>query len=258
MAIHPTAIVDLSSEIDPTASVGPYAIIGPRVKIGAGTEIMGHVFIDKDTVIGSETRIFPFASIGADPQDMKYAGEQTSLVIGDRVTVRESATLHRGTNGGGGCTRIGNDCLIMATVHVAHDCQLEKGVILSSYAVLAGHVHVEEYATVSGSAAIHQFVSIGRYAFLGGMSGASKDVPPYMTMVGVRDKDVSITPNFVGLRRHEFTNETIEAIRGAYKIIHNHRPLPEVLSEADRAYPNVAEVSVLTAFYRNSERGVYR
>ncbi|MDR1112058.1 MAG: acyl-ACP--UDP-N-acetylglucosamine O-acyltransferase [Deltaproteobacteria bacterium] len=258
MAIHPTAIVDPSSEIDPQASVGPYSLIGPRVSIGAGTEIMGHVFIDKDTSIGQGCRVFPFASLGADPQDMKYAGERSRLVIGDRVTVRESTTIHRGTKGGGGLTSIGDQALIMASVHVAHDCRLGPGVILSSYAVLAGHVVVEEKAIISGSSAVHQFVRLGRHSFVGGMTGAAKDVPPFMIVAGVRDRDIVVTPNLVGLRRCGFSPEAIEAIVGAHKIIHNHKPLEEVLGEAEAAFPGSDEVRVMTAFYRDSERGVYR
>jgi UDP-N-acetylglucosamine acyltransferase len=258
MAIHPTAIVDPTAEIDPAASVGPYSLIGPRVRVGQDTEIMGHVFIDKDTVVGRECRIFPFASLGADPQDLKYQGERSELVIGDRVTIRESTTVHRGTRGGGGRTEIGDGSLIMATVHVAHDCRLGREVILSSFAVLAGHVTVEERAIISGSTAVHQFVRVGRHAFVGGMSGAAKDVPPFMIMAGVRDKDVVITPNVIGLRRHNFAPEVIEAITGASRAIHNHRPLAEALAEAESQWPDVPEVARLVAFYRESERGVYR
>jgi UDP-N-acetylglucosamine acyltransferase len=258
MAIHPTAIIDPSSEIDSTASVGPYTLIGPRVKVGPATEIMGHVFIDKDTVIGRNCRIFPFASLGADPQDLKYAGESTRLVIGDGVTIRESTTIHRGTEGGGGVTEIGDGCLVMATVHVAHDCRLGAEVILSSFAVLAGHVHVEERAIISGSTAVHQFVRIGCYAFVGGMSGAAKDVPPYMIMAGVRDKDVVITPNLVGLKRHNFSPATIEAISEAFRAIHNHRPLAEALTEAEKHGQGVPEVATFLNFYRLSQRAVYR
>ncbi|MDR2367818.1 MAG: acyl-ACP--UDP-N-acetylglucosamine O-acyltransferase [Deltaproteobacteria bacterium] len=258
MPIHPTAIIDPSSEIDPTATVGPYALIGPRVTVGPGTEIMGHAFIDKDTTIGKDCRVFPFASLGADPQDMKYAGERSSLVVGDGVTVRESATIHRGTKGGGGITTIGDKALIMATVHVAHDCRIGREVILSSYAVLAGHVIVEDNAIISGSSAVHQFVRLGRYSFVGGMTGAAKDVPPFMIVAGVRDKDIVVTPNLIGLRRWGFSKESLEAIVGAHKIIHNHRPLAEVLAEADAAFPDSGEVKAITSFYRGSERGVYR
>jgi UDP-N-acetylglucosamine acyltransferase len=258
MAIHPTAIVDPSAEIASTAVIGPYSVIGPRVVVGPATEIRNHVSIEKDTVIGSACRVFPFASLGADPQDAKYAGENTSLVIGDRVTIRESATVHRGTQAGGGRTEIGDGSLIMATVHVAHDCRLGREVILSSFAVLAGHVVVEDMAIVSGSTAVHQFVRIGRHAFVGGKSGPAKDVPPFMMMAGVRDKDVVIAPNVVGLRRHDFPAHVIEAITGAYRRIHSHRLLADCLAEAEAEWPGVEEVARLVRFYRDSERGVYR
>jgi UDP-N-acetylglucosamine acyltransferase len=258
MPIHPTAIIDPSSEIDPSAIIGPYVLIGPNVVVGPETELIGHVFIDKDTTIGKGCRIFPFASLGANPQDMKYAGEKSSLVLGDRVTVRESSTIHRGTKSGGGVTTIGDDALIMATVHVAHDCRLGKEVILSSYAVLAGHVVVEDNAIISGSSAVHQFVRLGKYSFVGGMTGATKDDPPYMIEAGVRDKDIVVTPNVIGLKRSGFSDERVAAIVGAHKLIHNHKPLVSVLAEADAAFPDSEEVKNLTAFYRESGRAVYR
>jgi UDP-N-acetylglucosamine acyltransferase len=258
MPIHPTAIIDPSSELGSGASVGPYSVIGPRVTVGRDTEIMSHVAIDKDTAIGAECRIFPFASVGADPQDMKYGGERTRLSIGDRVTIRESTTIHRGTAGGGGLTRIGDGSLIMATVHVAHDCALENDVILSSFAVLAGHVKVEERAIISGSTAVHQFVRVGRHAFVGGMSGVVKDVPPFMILAGVRDKAVVVSPNLVGMRRRDFSPESIEAVTGVFRLLHNHRPLSEVLDEAEKKWPDSEEVRTVLAFYRSSERGVYR
>ncbi|MDR2388012.1 MAG: acyl-ACP--UDP-N-acetylglucosamine O-acyltransferase [Deltaproteobacteria bacterium] len=258
MPIHPTAIIDPSSEIDATASIGPYTIIGPRVVVGPETELMGHVFIDKDTTIGKACRIFPFVSLGADPQDMKYAGERSTLVLGDRITVRESTTIHRGTKGGGGITTVGDDALIMATVHVAHDCHLGKAVILSSYAVLAGHVTVQDHAIISGSSAVHQFVRLGQYSFVGGMTGATKDVPPYMIVAGVRDKDIVVTPNIIGLKRSGFSDESLKAIVGAHKLIHNHKPLLEVLAEAEAAFPDSQEVKIITAFYRDAQRAVYR
>jgi UDP-N-acetylglucosamine acyltransferase len=189
---------------------------------------------------------------------MKYAGERSNLVLGDRVTVRESATIHRGTKGGGGVTTIGDGALIMATVHVAHDCQIGRAVILSSYAVLAGHVIVEDNAIISGSSAVHQFVRLGRHSFVGGMTGAAKDVPPFMIVAGVRDKDIVVTPNAIGLKRAGFSEQSLAAIAGAHKLIHSHKPLEEVLAEVDATFPDSEEVKILTSFYRNSERGVYR
>jgi len=260
MTIHPTAIVDPGAVIDSSATVGPYALIGPRVVVGPDVEIMGHAFVDKDTTIGRGTRVFPFASVGADPQDLKYRGESTRLVIGERVTIRESATIHRGTGHGGGLTEIGDGCLIMATVHVAHDCRLGPGVILSSYAVLAGHVTVGEGAIIGGLSAIHQFCRIGQYAFLGGGSGVTKDLPPYMAGASGGTRDVILSgPNVVGLRRREMPMETIRALKDTFSIIcRNHRPLSEVLAEAEETYGHILEVRTVIDFYRSSERGVYR
>lgn len=260
MSIHLSAVIDPSAVIDATASVGPYALIGPRVVVGPEVEIMGHVFIDKDTSIGRGTRIFPFASIGADPQDLKYQGESTRLVIGEGVTIRESATIHRGTGHGGGLTEIGDGCLIMATVHVAHDCRLGAGVILSSYAVLAGHVVVGEGAIIGGLSAIHQFCRIGQYAFLGGGSGVTKDIPPYMAGASSGSRDVVLSgPNVVGLRRRQVSMETVRVLKDVFGIIcRNHRPLSEVLTEAEEAYGQVPEARAVIEFYRASERGVYR
>ena len=259
MTIHPTAVIDSSSVIDPTAEVGAYAVIGPRVVVGPEVEIRPHVFIDKDTSIGRGSRIFPFASVGADPQDLKYKGERTSLIIGENVTIRESATIHRGTGGGGGVTVIGDGCLIMATVHVAHDCRLGPGVIMSSYAVLAGHITIGEGAIIGGLSAIHQFCRVGPHAFLGGFSGLSKDMPPFMVGVGDIRRLVISGPNIVGLRRRGVSQATIDALKGAYHIIcRNRRPLAEVLAEAEAEYGTVPEVRTILDFYRSSERGVYR
>ncbi|MDR0548959.1 MAG: acyl-ACP--UDP-N-acetylglucosamine O-acyltransferase [Deltaproteobacteria bacterium] len=260
MAIHPTAIIHPTAVLGSGVAVGPYTVIGPRVVVGEDTEIQAHVCIDKDTTIGQRCRLFPFASIGADPQDMKYAGEETRLEIGDDVTIRESATIHRGTTAGGGVTRIGDKSLVMATVHVAHDCQIQNEVILSSFAVLAGHVHIDEQAIVSGSTAIHQFVRVGRQAFIGGMSGVVKDAPPYMILAGVRDQAVVVSPNAVGMRRRGFSETALEAIAGAFKLLRSHVPLKEVLAEIETKWPDSPEAAVIVDFYRGSSRGrgVYR
>ncbi len=260
MPIHPTAIIDPTAEIDSAAIVGPYAVIGPRVQVGPEAHIMAHVYIDKDASIGRGTRIFPFASVGADPQDLKYAGERTRLVIGENVTIRESATIHRGTAGGGGVTEIGDGSLIMATVHVAHDCRIGAGVILSSYVVLAGHVIVGENAIVSGQSAVHQFTRIGKFAFIGGGSGLVKDWPPYMNGGSKGSREVLLVgPNLVGLKRRAMPEETIAALKSAFKIVcHNTRPLSEVLLEAEEKLGNFPEVMDFIEFYRASERGTYR
>ncbi len=260
MAIHPTAIIDPSAEIDSSADIGPYALIGPRVHIGPDVEIMGHVFIDKDTVIGRASRVFPFASVGADPQDLKYQGESTRLVIGEKVTIRESSTIHRGTGHGGGVTEIGDGCLIMAIVHAAHVCRWAPEVSLSTFAVLAGHVVVGEGAIIGGLSAIHQFCRVGKYAFLGGGSGVTKDLPPYMAGASSGSRDVVLSgPNVVGLRRRDVSLDTVKALKDLFNIVcRNHRPLAEVLAEAEAAHGDIPEARAVIDFYRNSERGVYR
>lgn len=258
MKIHPTAIIDPQAELDSTVSVGPYSLIGPRVKIGPDTEIMSQAVIYKDTEIGARCRIFPFASVGADPQDLKYQGERSTLLIGNGVTIREGATLHRGTKAGGGQTTIGDNSLIMATAHVAHDCRIGSRVIMANYAGLAGHIVVEDDASVGGLTAVHQFCRIGRHSFIGGFSRVSKDVPPFMLFAGV-DNPIVSGPNILGLKRKNFSEETLEALKEAYRIIfRNHRPLAEVLAEAETAYPEDGNVAVLCRFFRESERGVYR
>jgi len=259
MSIHPTAVIDSSAVVDPTAEVGAYAVIGPRVVVGPEVEIRPHALIDKDTTIGRGSRIFSFASVGGDPQDLKYKGERTSLTIGENVTIRESATIHRGTEGGGGATVIGDGCLIMATVHVAHDCRLGPGVIMSSYAILAGHITIGEGAIIGGLTAIHQFCRVGPHAFLGGFSGLSKDLPPYMAGAGDNRSLVLSGPNAIGLRRRGMPSELINVLKSVFNIIcRNHRPLADVLAEAEAEYGTVPEVRTILDFYRSSQRGVYR
>jgi len=259
MSIHPTAVIDSSADIDPTAEVGAYAVIGPRVVVGPEVEIRPHAFIDKDTTIGRGSRIFPFTSVGTDPQDLKYKGERTSLLIGQNVTIRESATVHRGTGGGGGVTVIGDGCLIMATVHVAHDCRLGPGVIMSSYAVLAGHIDIGEGAIIGGLTAIHQFCRVGAHAFLGGFSSLRKDLPPYIAGAGDSRRLILTGPNIVGLKRRGMPQSTLDSLKAVYNLIcHNHRPLAEVLAEAESEYGAWPEVRTILDFYRSSDRGVYR
>src|SRR5437016_3744898 len=193
MAIHSTAVVDRHAELHSTVEVGPYAVIGPKVKIGARTRVGAHAVIEGDTTIGEGNAIFQFAAIGAIPQDQKYAGEPTRLVIGDSNQIREFATVHIGTAGGGGVTRVGNQCLLMANSHVAHDVQLGDGCILANSAALAGHVVVEDRVIFGGLSAVHQFTRIGRLAFVSGGAMVTQDVPPYVTVQGDRAEVVGIT-----------------------------------------------------------------
>jgi UDP-N-acetylglucosamine acyltransferase len=182
--IHPTAVVDPKAEVHPAAEIGPFSVVGPHVQLGEGVVLKSHAHVTGHTTVGSYTRIFPFASIGDEPQDQKYRGERTRLVIGSRNTIREYVTLHPGTRGGGGETTIGDENLFMIASHVAHDCHIGNHVIMSNQVSLAGHVTVEDYAVLGGLSGIHQFVRIGESAMVAGMSGVSQDVAPCAIVQG--------------------------------------------------------------------------
>lgn len=255
--IHPTAIIDPQADIAPDVQVGAYSVIGDHVSIGAGTVIEPHVVIQSHTAIGPECRIFQFASIGAVPQALKFSGEETYVKIGSRCTIREFVTVHRGTTEGGGLTEVGDDCLLMAYTHVAHDCRIGKRVIFSNNATLAGHITVGDYATIGGLVAIHQFVKIGSYAFIGGKSAVVKDIPPYVIAAGDRAKLYGL--NQVGLKRHNFSPNALVALKKAYRIIFR---IGLTLNEAvERAYAEVEqteEVKNFMAFITSSTRGLTR
>lgn len=215
--IHPTAVIDPNAEIGAGVKVGPYSIVGAGVKLGDGVELMSHVVVAGTTSVGAGTRIFPFSSIGHQPQDLKFKGEASSLEIGERNVIREHVTMNPGTEGGGLLTKTGNDCLFMVGAHVAHDCQIGNNVILVNNATMAGHVTVEDWAIVGGLSAVHQFVRIGRHAMIGGMSGVEHDVIPYGTVTGNRAKLEGL--NIVGLKRRGFSRDMIHEIRKAYRMI---------------------------------------
>lgn len=258
MDIHPTAIIDPRAELAEDVKVGPYAVINGDAVIGKGTEVMAQAFVDSYTTIGEGCRIFPFASVGAEPQDLKFQGEKTELIVGNNVTIRESTTLHRGTADGGGVTRVGDGCLLMAYVHIAHDCQIGNDVIMANNLAMSGHVTVEDGATIGGMVGIHQFTRIGKHAFIGGFSRVSKDVPPYMLGEGAVDFKLH-GPNIIGLKRKGFPQETINALKDAFRIIfRNRRPLAQVLEETRASFPDIEEVVTLVEFIRSSERGVFR
>ncbi|ADH85563.1 acyl-ACP--UDP-N-acetylglucosamine O-acyltransferase [Desulfurivibrio alkaliphilus] len=260
MKIHPTAVVDPKAEIHETVSIGPYTVIGPGVKIGADSEIGAHCALSGPTVIGEENRIGPFATVGAPPQDIKYRGEPTELVIGNRNIIREYASLHRGTVAGLGYSRIGDDNLLMAYVHVAHDCVIGNGVIMANAVTLAGHVLIEDRSIIGGLTAIQQFVRVGTFTYIGGMSGLSKDVPPYVVMAGVRKQMRIGGINQIGMRRAGFAPENIKKLQAAYKIIFRTPDLllQEALERALEAGENYPEVRHLVDFFRNSKQGVLR
>lgn len=253
--IHPTAIIDPAAELEVGVEVGPYAIIGPGVRIGRGTRVGPHAVLRGPTRIGRDNQIFQFASVGEAPQDKKYVGEATSLEIGDRNVVREFVTLHRGTIQDAGVTRIGNDNLLMAYVHVAHDCQVGDNVIMANAVTLAGHVKVEDWAILGGFTIIHQFCRIGAHCFSGGGSVVSQDIPPFVLVNGHPARPRGI--NSEGLRRRDFSPAAVAAIKQGYRLLYKSRQRLEEALVAMRALGS-PEVDRLADFVANSPRGFVR
>lgn len=255
--LHPTAVVNPEAQLHDTVEVGPYAVIGPHVKIGEGTKVGPHAVIEGRTTIGKRNRIFQLCSVGAVPQDLKYAGEDTQLVIGDDNTVREFATLHIGTAGGGGVTRIGNKNLLMAYSHVAHDCQVGNGCILSNSANIAGHVQIADHVILGGLSAVHQFTRIGKHAFIAGGSMVAMDVPPYCTAQGDRAELAGL--NTVGLSRHGFSEDQIARVKDAYRILFRSKlGLNEAISKLRAEHGGHVEIDELLQFVAGSTRGLTR
>ena len=215
--IHPTAIIAEGAEIGKDVIIGPYCIVGSDVKLCDGVKLISHAIVEGITSVGANTRIFPFASIGHQPQDLKYDGEFSRLKIGCNNVIREHVTMNPGTDGGGMLTSVGNNCLFMIGAHVAHDCQIKDHVILVNNATLGGHVMIDEWAIIGGLSAVHQFVRIGRHAMVGGMSGIENDIIPYGSVIGNRARLQGL--NVVGLKRRNFDRETIHAMRGAYRLM---------------------------------------
>ena len=255
--IHPSAIIDDLAGIAEGVSVGPFCVIGPDVEIGAGTVIGPHVVIRGPTRIGRENRIFQFASIGEDPQDKKYQGEITRLEIGDRNVIREYSTVHRGTIQDKSVTRLGDDNLLMAYTHVAHDCVIGNGVIMANGASLAGHVTVDDYAILGGFSLVHQFCRIGRYSFSGMGSVISRDIPPYVMVGGSPTRPRGI--NSVGMERRGFDAESILQIKRAFKLIYKSRlKLEEAIESLAAMAEQSSEVLPLLEFLKQSDRSIIR
>ncbi len=215
--VHPTAVVEDGAELGEGVGVGAYSVVGPRVRLERDVVLEAHVVVSGRTLIGAGTHIFPFASIGTVPQDMKYAGEDSELVVGARNVIREHVTMNPGTEGGGMITRTGQGCLFMVGSHVAHDCRIGDDVILVNNATLGGHVAIHDHASVGGLSAVHQFVRIGRHAMVGGMTGVENDVIPYGSVIGNRARLSGL--NIVGLKRRGFSREAIHALRNAYRML---------------------------------------
>lgn len=215
--IHPTAVVDAGAELGDGVQVGPYAVIGPDVVLADGCKIHSHTVIGGRTTIGARTEVFPFASIGLRPQDLKYRGEPSELIIGSETVIREHVTMNPGTEGGGMVTRVGDRCLVMVGSHIGHDCDVGNGVIMANNATLAGHVQVQDHAVLGGLSAVHQFVRIGRNAMVGGVTGVERDVIPYGSVMGDRARLSGI--NIIGMKRRGYSRDDINAVRKAYRLL---------------------------------------
>ena len=248
--IHPTAIVDEAAKIGKNVRIGPYSMIGPDVELGDGVEIISHVVVHGRTSIGASTRMFPFASIGHQPQDQKYNGEPSTLVVGCNNVIREYVTMNPGTKGGGMETRVGNNCLFMVGAHVAHDCTIGDHVILVNNATLGGHVTIDEWAIIGGLSAVHQFVRIGKHAMVGGKTGVADDVIPYGSVIGNRARLTGL--NIIGLKRRDFSRDAIHNIRKAYRLIFAEEgTLSERLQDVGELFPDNEPVMEIVNFIKS-------
>ena len=255
--IHPTAVIDPKAELDSSVKVGAYTVIGPNVQIGANTEIGPHTVINGHTTIGENNRIFQFASLGAIPQDKKYRGEPTRLIIGNSNTIREFTTFNLGTVTGIGETRIGDDNWIMAYCHLAHDCVIGSHTIFANNASLAGHVSIGDYVLLGGYTLVFQFCQIGNYAMTAFAAGVHKDVPPYFMAAGYRAEPAGI--NSEGMRRNGFTPEQIANVKNAYKTLYRQGlPYEEARSQIAQAAETAPELAVLRDFLADSQRSIIR
>ena len=256
--IHPTAVVDPQAVVAETAHIGPLCVVGPDVQLGEGVKLHSHVVVEGRTSIGDGTEIFPFASIGHPPQDLKYKGEPSRLVIGSNCRIREHVTMNPGTEGGGMLTQVGDNCLFMASAHVAHDCMVGNNVIMANNATLAGHVEIGDFAIIGGLAAVQQFVRIGAHAMIGGMSGIVNDVIPYGMVAGAHASLSGL--NLVGLRRRGFSQEEIKALRDAYRLLFgNTGTMAERLAEVEATLASAQTVRGMLEFARHSsDRGLLK
>jgi UDP-N-acetylglucosamine acyltransferase len=255
--IHETALVDRCAEIDSDVEVGPYSIVGPGVKIGNGSRIKSHVVIEGRTTLGQGNVVFQFATVGSVPQDLKYKGEPSELVIGNHNTIREFVSINPGTTGGGMITRVGDRNLLMMYCHIAHDCVLGNRNIIANGATLGGHVVIEDYVIVGGLAGIHQFTKVGSGAILGAGSMVSKDIPPYCNATGDRARLHGL--NLEGLRRRGIGKEKIEALKKAYRIMFRSRlKTSDAIVKVRQELTGCEEVEQLVTFVQNSQRGICR
>jgi UDP-N-acetylglucosamine acyltransferase len=254
--IHPTAIIEDGAELAESAEIGPYCVIGAKVRIGSGTKLLSHVSVEGQTSIGEHCTIHPFASLGGPPQDVTYRGEDTMCTIGDHNTIREYVTINRASTKAQGKTEVGSHNFIMAYSHVGHDCVVGNNVTMANCANLAGHVHVDDYASIMGLSAVHQFARVGKFAYVGGITGVPNDIPPYVMAAGSRAKLYGL--NVVGLERRGFSKEEIAELKRAYRFLFRSAlSLREALKTIEEQLegPHIQE---LVTFIRSSERGICR
>ena len=253
--IHKTAIVDPKAKISANVNIGPYSIIGPNVEIGEDTDINSHVSIAGYTKIGKKNKIYPFASIGNNPQDLKYKGEKSSLEIGNGNTIREYVSINPGTDGGGGLTKIGNNCLFMVSSHVAHDCVIGDNVVAVNNVAIGGHVQIDDNAIIGGNSAIHQYIRIGKFAMIGGICAVIRDVIPYGLVHGNRSVLQGI--NLIGLRRNNISNQNITLLSNAYKEIFKSENLSENLKNLSENYKkNDLVIEILKFIQKDKKRPI--
>jgi len=258
MPIHPTAIVDAGAVIDSSAEIGPYSVVGAEVTIGARTRLMAHVYVEGPTGIGADNIFYPYSTVGVASQDLKYQGERAETRIGDRNKIREFVTIHRGTEGGGRLTSIGDDNLLMAYVHVAHDARVGDHTVLANGVTLGGHVTVEDWAVVGAFSGLHQFCRVGRHAMIGGYTVVTRDVAPFSTTVSERDAAV-FGANKTGLERRGFSAETIEKLHKAFRLLgRSGLNTTQAVARMREELAGCAEVEELIGFIEGSERGVIK
>ena len=251
--IHPTAIIDDGATIGENVSIGPYSIVGSNVTLGNNVKLHAHVVVAGHTSVGSGTEIFPFAAIGTAPQDRKYSGEPSRLIIGENNKIREHVTMHPGTQSDAMETRIGDNGLFMVGVHVAHDCVIGNNVIMANNATLGGHVHVGQYSVIGGLAAVHQFIRIGEYAMIGGMSGVESDVIPFGRVKGERASLAGL--NLVGIDRQNYSKEDTRNLQKAFKtLFYGDGTFNERLERVEAAFPDNDNVKAIVEFSRNKDR----
>ena len=250
--IHKTAIIDTNAKISKNVIIGPFSVIGSNVEIGENTEIQSHVNISGNTIIGKNNKIFPFASIGNSPQDLKFQGEETKLEIGDNNKIREYVSINPGTNGGGGLTKVGNNCLFMVSSHIAHDCFVGNNVVLVNNVAIGGHVFIDDNAIIGGNSAVQQYTRIGKSAMIGGMCGVVKDIIPYGIAHG--NRSVLQGLNLIGLRRKNIPNKEIITLSDAYKEIFKNENLTKNLSNLSKEFRKNKLVSEVIEFIEKDKK----